>query len=347
MTEKPPSPSLPLKTRIFISVMSYFTDAAYRADGTVNRRLLSLFDIRSSANPRFSSGVRTADITVDDSRNLWFRLFVPSAAAGSRIPVVVFFHGGGFAFLSPAASAYDAVCRRLARKLPALIVSVNYRLSPENRYPAQYLDGLDTLRFLDSAGLDRSDAEAAAIADLSNVFLAGDSAGGNLAHHAARLWASENESKPWARVRISGVVAIQPFFGGEERTPAELRLVGVPLVSTKRTDWLWKAFLPDGEDRDHAAVNVFGPKDVKELERGFPATMVVVGGWDPLQDWQRRYAEELKKRGKEVKLVDYPDAIHAFYVFPELHRSADLIAEMKTFIETHTSAQSQSQQEDE
>ncbi|KAM0940202.1 putative carboxylesterase [Dioscorea sansibarensis] len=340
MNEKPRSyPSLPLKTRLTVYLLSTVTDSACRSDGTANRRLLSLFDFRSSPNPRYSSGVRTADITVNPSRNLWFRLFVPSSPSGQRLPVIVFFHGGGFAFLSASAFAYDAVCRRFARKLPAIIISVNYRLSPEHRHPAPYIDGLDTLRFLDSSGLDGSDADASAIADLSNVFLAGDSAGGNIAHHVTRLWAAEHDSKPWARVRISGLVAIQPFFGSEDRTPAEIRLEGAPLVSTKRTDWLWKAFLPEGADRDHPAANVLGPKDAAELEKGFPATMVVIGGWDPLQDLQRRYADELRKRGKEVNLLEYADAVHAFYVFPELKLSTEFIGEMKSFVETHTKKQ--------
>ncbi|KAH7681419.1 Carboxylesterase protein [Dioscorea alata] len=340
MTETPgSSPSLPLKTRISISFLSNLIGSACRSDGTVNRFLFNLFDFRSSPNPRFSSGVRTADITVDTSRNLWFRLFVPSSPSGHRLPVIVFFHGGGFAFLSPSAFVYDAVCRRFARQLPAIILSINYRLSPEHRHPAPYIDGLDTLRFLDSSELDRFDPDAAEIADLSNVFLAGDSAGGNIAHHVTRLWATEQDSKPWARVRISGLVAIQPFLGSEDRTSAEKKLKGAPFVSTKRTDWLWKAFLPEGSDRDHPAANVFGPKYDAELGKGFPATMVVIGGWDPLQDLQRRYAEETRKRGKEVKLLEYADAIHAFYLFPELELSTEFIGEMKSFVETHTKKQ--------
>ncbi|WOL04107.1 putative carboxylesterase 18 [Canna indica] len=94
------------------------------------------------------------------------------------------------------------------------------------------------------------------------------------------------------------MVLIQPFFCGEERTEAEVRLPNAPIVSVERTDWMWRAFLPEGEDRNHEASNVFGPR-AGELElAALPEALVVVGGLDPLQDWQRRYHEGLRARGE-------------------------------------------------
>lgn len=132
-----------------------------------------------------------------------------------------------------------------------------------------------------------------------------------------------------------GLVAIQPFFGGEERTDSEKRLS--LLVSMDRTDWLWNAFLPSGEaaaaGRDHEAINVCGPRatDISKVDQ-FPATMVFVGGLDGLQDWQRRYYEWLKRSGKEAYLVEYPNMFHAFYIFPELPESRELISQVTEFV---------------
>lgn len=131
------------------------------------------------------------------------------------------------------------------------------------------------------------------------------------------------------------MVAIQPFFGGEERTKSETELAEVDvIVSIRRTDWMWKAFMPPGEgiDRDHEVINVSGPNaaDISKLD--FPAIMVVVAGFDSLKDWQTRYYEWLKKSGKEAYLIEYPNMIHAFYIFPELPESAHLISETKQFI---------------
>ncbi|KAF7124802.1 hypothetical protein RHSIM_Rhsim12G0086300 [Rhododendron simsii] len=308
--QKPPS--LPWKTRIVLSVLATVTDASQRRDGTVNRRLLKLFNFTSPPNAKPVNGVKSHDVTVDPTRNLWFRTFVPTATT-QLLPVIVFFHGGGFVYLTADAKAYDAVCRRFARKVSAVVVSVNYRLAPEHRCPAQYDDGFDVLKFLD----ERKSGVLPENADLSCCFLAGDSAGANLAHN------------------VIGLVAIQPFFGGEERTDSEKRLS--LLVSMDRTDWLWNAFLPSGEaaaaGRDHEAINVCGPRaaDISKVDQ-FPATVVFVGGLDALQDWQRRYYEWLKRSGKEAYLVEYPNMFHAFYIFPELPESRELISQVTEFV---------------
>ncbi|KAL5704020.1 hypothetical protein ACHQM5_022498 [Ranunculus cassubicifolius] len=321
---------LPWRTRISLAVMSYFTDFARRSDGTLNRRILQFIDTTTTVPPQTKHGVKVTDITIDSSKNLWFRLFVPTdiPAGSSKLPVLVFFHGGGFTFLSPNAKAYSAVCRRFARKIPAIVVSVNYRLTPEFKFPAAYDDGFETLKFLDMKGGDVLPENA----DLSRCFLAGDSAGANLAHNVARRYA-ESESE-FSQLKLIGLISIQPFFGGEERTESEKRLIGAPLITLERTDWHWKAFLPEGADRDHEAVNVFGPKstDISGL-KSFPPVLVFVGGFDPLQDWQKRYCEGLKKCGKKAKLIEYPNAFHAFYVFPEVPESSLLCTEIVDFIQ--------------
>ncbi|PKA55963.1 putative carboxylesterase 18 [Apostasia shenzhenica] len=339
---KQAKPKLSLKTRLYVSLLSAVTDACRRSDGSINRRLLSFFDLRAAPNPSPVHGVRTLDLTVDASRNLWVRLFLPAgqapstaAGGGSRLPLVIFFHGGGFAYLSPDSRGYDLVCRRMARRLSVVVASVNYRLSPEHRCPAPYDDGFDFLSFIDSGGMD---AEVAELADFSSCFLAGDSAGANICHHVAHRWAAAaSAGDGWKKVNLSGIILIQPYFGGEERTESEIRLTGAPLVSTDRSDWLWRAFLPKGADRDDEAANVFGPKAKSELEKDFPAAMVVVGGHDPLQDWQRRYCESLRAKGREVVKMEFPDAIHAFYIFPEISDSGRLIDEIGSFIRSRLS----------
>lgn len=135
-------------------------------------------------------------------------------------------------------------------------------------------------------------------------------------------------------MKVIGVVAIQPFFGGENRVDSEIRLEGTPIVSVKRTDWTWKAFLPPGEefDRDHPIINVSGPNAVDISKINFPPTMVVVAGFDALRDWQMRYYEWLKNSGKKVYLYEYPTMCHAFYIFPELPESRQLFDQVKEFI---------------
>ena len=93
--------------------------------------------------------------------------------------------------------------------------------------------------------------------------------------------------------------------------------------------------MPEGADLDHEATNVFGPRAEERLPEGFPPVAVVVGGYNPLKDWQRRYYEGLWVWGVEAELVEFPDAIHAFYLFPELPNSSKVIDVMKDFIDIH------------
>ncbi|KAL6219245.1 hypothetical protein ACLB2K_012451 [Fragaria x ananassa] len=321
------SPRLPWNVRLFVSAASFFVDSARRSNLSVNRRLFNFFDYKPSPLTKPHRNLKSSDVLV--SRNLWFRLYTPTSTS-TKLPVIVFFHGGGFVFMSAASKPYDDFCQRLARELPAVVISVNYRLSPEHRYPSQYDDGLDVLKFID----DRQNSSLFEAANLGHCFLAGDSAGGNIAHHVA-VRASRHE---FDNVKVVGMLAIQPFFGGEERTESETRLKSAPIVNMERTDWMWKAFLPEGSDRDHPVVNVFGPNAVDISAVDFPATVVFVGGFDPLQDWQRRYYEGLKKRGKQAELVFFPNAIHTFYAYPELEDSSAFIHKVRDFVQSRSVA---------
>ncbi|CAL5085068.1 unnamed protein product [Urochloa decumbens] len=311
----PRAPALPWTVRLQIFALVTATDFAQRADGTVNRFAFSLADRQARASARPDGlGVVSADVAVDASRGLWARVFSPppppSAAAGAgagdpaALPVVVYFHGGGFALLSAASAPYDALCRRLCFELGAVVVSVNYRLAPEHRYPAAYDDGVDVLRHLASNGLP------AVPVDLSRCFLAGDSAGGNLAHHVAQRWT-------WTA----------------DPSAAAIRIAGI-------------AFLPEGADRNHPAAHVTGEAGPEpELAEAFPPAMVVVGGLDPLQDWQRRYAGMLRRKGKDVQVVEFPEAIHGFYVFPELDDAGSRVVKaIKAFMDEATVAPAQHSQ---
>ncbi|OEL35857.1 putative carboxylesterase 18 [Dichanthelium oligosanthes] len=259
-----PKPSMSQLTRISLMVIDFVIDATRRADGTLNRGVLSLLD--------------------------------------------------------PPVPAIPSTCAS------AVVLSVDYRRTPEHRFPAPYDDGLAALKFLDDP------KKHPVPLDVSRCFIAGDSAGANVAHHVARRYAANPSF--FTNVRLAGLVAIQPFFGGEERTPSELRLdSAAPIVSIASTDWMWRAFLPPGADRTHEAANFASPAAAAGLDcPAFPPVLLAIGGYDPLQDWQRRYGEMLRARGKSVRVVEYPNAIHGFYTIPMFDDACDLMIRIAEFI---------------
>lgn len=109
-----------------------------------------------------------------------------------------------------------------------------------------------------------------------------------------------------------------------------------PVLSLSMCDFFWKAFLPTGSNQDHPRTNIFGPKskDVSGLEL-FPPTLVVVGGLDILQDWGRKYCDGLRRSGKEVELVEYPNVTHGFYGAPELSEYKMLVEKIGEFVQRH------------
>ncbi|KAG8633509.1 hypothetical protein MANES_18G111300v8 [Manihot esculenta] len=300
----PQSPELPCNIKLASSASSFLFNVIGRHNDTLYRFLINCFDLKTCPSKKPINGVKTTDITIDKSRNLWFRIFTPTNtgddAATAGLPVIFFFHGGGFVFFAPNSLPFEKFCRGLARQLSAIIISVNYRLAPGNRYPSQYEDGFDTLKFIDATELEGFSG------NLRQCFLAGDSAGGNMVHHIAV---------------------------NAERTESELRLPRAPFLTVELADWMWKSFLPEGSNRDHQAANVFGPNSVDISGVKLPSSIIFVGGFDHLQDWQKRYCEGLKKSGKEAHLVEFPNAFHSFYVFPELPEFDLLMKEMKDFMQ--------------
>lgn len=309
--------SLPLLTRFKLLMLDFMRNDTVR-------KLLADSKASAPATKRINAvTVSTSDITIDPSRNLWFRLFNPTTHSQNSLPLILYFHGGGFTKYGPDSKVFDHLCTHLAAGVPALVASVNYRLAPHHKCPSQYDDGFDALKFIDAHHSEILPSNT----DLGKCFIGGDSAGGNIAHHViARALESAEQFRS---VRIVGMVGLQPFFGGEERTESELRLTKAPMISVDTTDGYWREFLPEGADRNHPAAHVFESKNLLN----FPSALVIVGGNDPLQDWDRRYAEWLNKRGKRVAVVEYPNAFHGFYAFPEMPEFAFFIRDVAGFVQ--------------
>ncbi|XP_075500890.1 gibberellin receptor GID1B-like [Primulina tabacum] len=326
---------VPLNTWILISNFKLAYNMLRRPDGTFNRDLNEFLDRKVPASAIPVDGVYSFDV-IDRATSLLNRVYLPAGENESQlgiielekplnyteiVPVIVFFHGGSFVHSSANSAIYDTFCRRIVSTCKAAVVSVDYRRSPENRYPCACDDGWTALKWVQSRSWLRSGKESKV-----HVFLAGDSSGGNIAHYVA-VRASEEEG-----VEVLGNVLLHPLFGGEERTESEQRLDGKYFVKVQDRDWYWRAYLPEGEDRDHPACNVFGPRSRSLEGLKLPKSLVVVAGLDILQDWQLAYVEGLKKYDQEVKLLYLEKATIGFYFLPNNEHFRSLMDEIKTFI---------------
>ncbi|CAL1362139.1 unnamed protein product [Linum trigynum] len=329
---------VPLNTWVLISNFKLAYNLLRRPDGSFNRDLAEFLDRKLPANTNPVDGVFSFD-HLDRSTGLLNRVYRPESQLGpptapidlenplsttAVVPVIVFFHGGSFTHSSAGSAIYDTFCRRLVPLCGgAVVVSVNYRRSPENRYPCAYDDGWAALKWVKSrpwlcSGKDRNSSDV-------HVYLAGDSSGGNIAHHVA-VKAAE------AGISILGNILLHPMFGGEERTESEKRLDGKYFVTVQDRDWYWRAFLPEGESRDHPACNVFGPRS-KNLEgMKLPKSLVVVAGLDLIQDWQLAYVEGMERAGNQVQLIFLQDATIGFYFLPNNQHFHCLMEEIKNFV---------------
>ncbi|CAM8991352.1 unnamed protein product [Rhodiola kirilowii] len=327
---------VPLNTYILISNFKVAYNLLRRPDGTFNRDLAEFLDRKVPSNANPVDGVVSFDALVDRASGLLNRIFRPAPqdhplngvidrekplSATEIVPVIIFFHGGSFTHSSANSAIYDTLCRRIVGVCNAVVVSVNYRRSPEHRYPAAYEDGWTALQWVMSQQWLQSGKDSKV-----HVYLAGDSSGGNIAHHVAIKAAESN-------VEVLGNILLHPMFGGQERKDSEKRLDGKYFVSVQDRDWYWRAFLPEGADRDHPACNPFGPngKTIEGLNL-FPKSLVVIAGFDVSQDWQLGYVEGLRRSGHEVNLLYLKEATIGFYFLPNNDHFRCLMEQINLFV---------------
>ncbi|KAL6846284.1 hypothetical protein ACP4OV_023732 [Aristida adscensionis] len=166
-----------------------------------------------------ATGVTSKDAVIDSTTGLSARLFLPDLSplpSSKKLPVLVYYHGGGFLIESAVSTLYHSYVASLAAAAGVLAVSVEYRLAPEHPLPAAYDDGWAALRWTASA----QDEWLAEHGDTARLFLAGDSAGGTLVHDILiKLASPSSTSRP--APRIEGAILLHPWFGGSTLVEGE------------------------------------------------------------------------------------------------------------------------------
>ncbi|XP_061373956.1 carboxylesterase 1-like [Gastrolobium bilobum] len=274
------------------------------SDGTLSR-LREDPHTSPSPDPNLPIPVLTKDAPINQSNNTFARIFLPrkaldhSSSFPTKLPLIVYFHGGGFILFSAASNFFHDLCVNLAKDVGSIVVSVEYRLAPEHRLPAAYDDAVEALHWIKA----QSNDWLTNYADYSNCYLMGTSSGANIAYRAGLRAAAAVDHYYLDPLKIKGLILAQPFFGGTKRVPSELRLENDLVLPPHVSDMMWELSLPVGVDRDHEYCNPRAGDGARVLDRvrqlGWRVVVTGCDG-DPLVDHQMALARLMEEKGVAV-----------------------------------------------
>ena len=223
------------------------------------------------------------------------RLYYPSKK--ENLPVIIFFHGGGFVINS--IESHDNVCRRICRDSKAIVVSVDYRLAPEHKFPAAVIDTYDATVWV-------ANNCASFGGDPSKLIVMGDSAGGNLATVTALKARDLNGPK------IAYQILVYPCTDARLCHPS-ITTKGKGYILTKSLmNWFLEQYKESEEQIFDPYVSPYLAEDLSEL----PPALIQLAEYDPLYSEGKAYADRLRAAGNRVQLTKYKGLIHTFFTMP-------------------------------
>jgi acetyl esterase len=233
------------------------------------------------------------DVVVPGEPDVPVRVYAPAEQDGP-LPGLLFIHGGGF--ILGNVEMFDGDAKRIAAEVGAVVVSVDYRLAPENPFPA----GLDDCY----AALVWTAASAASLGiDLTRLAVGGDSAGGGLAAAVALL--ARDRGGPELCFQYLGI----PELDDRLDTPSMRAYVDTPLWHRPAAEFSWDSYLGPGVRGTEGVSPYAAPARMADLS-GLPPAFVNVCQFDPLRDEGMAYAQRLAQANVPTELVLYPGTFH-------------------------------------
>lgn len=221
------------------------------------------------------------------------RLYVPETAEGGPLPLLVYFHGGGWVIGD--LDTHDSPCRFVAAHAGAAVLAIDYRLAPEHPFPAAVEDAF--------AAYSWAQANAARLgADPGRIAVGGDSAGGNLAAVVCLLARDEDVQPPAMQLLI------YPVAETGRELPSRQTFRDGFILTRRDMAYYEDRYLPPGSDRNDPRVAILQADDLG----GLPPAYVATAGFDPLRDEGDAYAERLREAGVRVALHRHPGLVHTF-----------------------------------
>jgi acetyl esterase len=214
--------------------------------------------------------------------------------AGERLPVLVYFYGGGWSLGTLDTS--DAVCRMLANAAGCITVSMGYRLAPEHKFPAAVEDC-----YAGTAWVAEHAAELGA--DPARLAVGGDSSGGNLAAAVALL------ARDRGRPALVHQLLVYPNTDYRADTPSMQAVTDQHFFNPTAVRWYWGMYLASPQDGSSPLASPLRSGDLS----GLPPATVITAEYDPLRDEGELYASRLEQAGVPATVIRYDGMMHGFF----------------------------------
>ncbi len=294
---------LPLRTRVMAALLDrMFPTSGLVKPGGIERMRHQVMPARAPftwITGPVPKGVQISDTWFEarDGASVAARVYRPATAA--PLPVVVYYHGGGFVINST--KLYDPLAAQIAARVGALVISIDYRMAPEHRAPQAVLDAVDGLRWAAGAAADFG-------GDAAYLAVAGDSAGGNLA--ALVCHSALDDGGPAIRHQA----LLYPGTDLSLSFPSVHENADAPVLNAAMVTEFLDIYLgPEpAMDRRDPRISPYWRPDLS----GLPPALVITADYDPIRDEGRAYAARLAAAGVPVRATNSLGVPHAFFNFP-------------------------------
>jgi acetyl esterase len=273
-------------------------------ESTVAERRAGFIELMKFSGPAPAVGL-VEDTTVPGPAGpLPVRVYTPSGAAG-LLPGLVYFHGGGL--VAGSVATHEPIARAMANAGGCRVVSVEYRLAPEQRFPAALEDAAAAVRHVASHASDFG-------IEASRLGVCGDSAGGTLAAAACHALRGRGASdglmpRPPLELPLRLLLLLCPILDYSRSTASRRAFASGYLVDQATLDHDLMHYLPPGTDPADPRVSPLRALDLA----GLPPTVIHTAEYDPLRDEGALYCERIRAGGGRATLTCHPGMIHLFY----------------------------------
>ena len=227
-----------------------------------------------------------------EGTSFWVRQYQPPQRSATALPALVYFHGGGWTIGD--LDTHDVLCRSLCAQTGMVVLAVDYRMGPEHRFPAAYMDSV--------AAFEWTVQQAASMGiDPERIAVGGDSAGGNLAA-AVCLGLRGAKRKPAFQLLI------YPATNMHLTTESHQTNAQGYLLTRESIEWFIGHYLSQPADAEDWRASPL----LASSHANLPPALVITAGYDPLRDEGMQYADALSKAGVPCQYVCFSRQIHGF-----------------------------------